>query len=102
MTTLNPYEPNTFTTDGSTTAFQYTFDVLGTFSAILALLQRPDDEVPTLLTLGTDYTVNRSTKMVTMTTAPEDGATLRIFRFTNRSRSVSYIAGSTLTAPTMN
>lgn len=93
---------NIFNVTGSTTDFQYTFDVLGSFSDVVVKWQDSLADAFTTMTEGSeseggDYTHDTATKTISFHVARESGDIVRIERNTNREREVDYEGGSTLT-----
>ncbi len=90
--------------DGTTFEFQYVFEVLGNFSAVLVKTRPMVDENFSQLTLGLEYEHNLSTKTISFNTGfipegdgtPEESTIIRIERFTNRDRQIDYVGGSTI------
>lgn len=81
---------NDFNGDGTTVAFQYTFDVPNDLSQVEVLLLVSDADEFTVQVEDTDYTIDTDTKIVTFTTAPPTGSKVRIQRVTERERDVDW------------
>ena len=77
-----------FTGDGTTTDFQYTFVLLGSFSAVVVKTRPPTENDFSTLVENTHYSLYKDTKTVSFFTqfTPITGELVRIERFTSRAR----------------
>ncbi len=85
--------------DGTAGPFQFTFELLGTFSAVQVQVVNPADGVFTTQIEGTDYTLTRSTKQILFLAGSfpaVDVGNILIKRFTTRTRQIDYVSGTTL------
>jgi len=87
-----------FTGDGTAGPWQFTFELVGNFSAILVKVRDTDEDSFVTQTVDVQYSLVRSTKTVTHLAGffPPTGAVIRIERFTTRDRQIDYVSGSTL------
>lgn len=92
-----------FTGDGSQDQFVFTFDLHGSFSAVVVLVRPRTDQTFTQYTDGVEYNLDRATSTITFATAFVPGYDsllggdiIRIERYTDRERQIDYIPGSTL------
>lgn len=93
---------NDFNGDGSTTQFQYTFDVPNSASSVVVQTLAEDGEAFVDAVEGDDYTIDLNAKIVTFLTAPAEGVKVRIHRCTNRERSVEWENASRWAPATAN
>ncbi len=85
--------------DGTAGPFQFTFELAGSFSAVQVDVVNPVDGVFTRQLEGTDYSIVRSTKLVTFLAGSfpaVDIGNILIKRFTTRTRQIDYVSGTTL------
>ena len=105
MTVSTSYSTLSFNGNGSTTAFSVTWQFL---SGSLVVTLIDDDDVETVKTISTHYTVSGGTDSdglpatgtVTMVTAPASGETLRIERVTPKTQATTYTNGDAFPAKT--
>ena len=93
MTVSSTTVKNSFSGDGSTTQFTYTFPINTT--AELKVIERSSLGAETVKTLNSDYTVvdnGSSGGTVTFTSAPASGASIVLLRDTNLTQDTDYVA----------
>ena len=93
MTVSSTTVKNSFSGDGSTTQFTYTFPINTT--AELKVIERSSLGAETVKTLNSDYTVvdnGSSGGTVTFTSAPASGTSIVLLRDTNLTQDTDYVA----------
>ena len=93
MTVSSTTVKNSFSGDGSTTQFTYTFPINTT--AELKVIERSSLGAETVKTLNSDYTVvdnGSSGGTVTFTSAPVSGTSIVLLRDTNLTQDTDYVA----------
>lgn len=95
MATANPYTKNTYTGNGSTTAFVFSFTRNSSYDDVVVKTKAADESTFTTMVEDTDYTLSGST--VTFGTAPASGTVITIERCTDPTRLVDFESGTTIT-----
>jgi hypothetical protein len=93
MTVSSTTVKNSFSGDGSTTQFTYTFPINST--AELKVIERSSLGAETVKTLNSDYTIvdnGSSGGTVTFTSAPASGTSIVLLRDTNLTQDTDYVA----------
>lgn len=82
----------------------FTFDLLGSFSAVVVKVRPLVDTTFTTKVVNVDYTLDRDNSTIQFIAGkiPPVGALIVVFRNTTRERQVDYVSGSTLTERTMD
>lgn len=99
-----PQANDTFTGDGVTSDFFYTFELEGSFNTVSVGTKTVDEPDYTPGVEGTDYLHIPASKQISYLSGsvPANGVQGLISRTTSRERSTGYIGGSTLTPAALN
>ena len=93
-----------FISNGVLTDYNYTFDIEGSFNAVVVGVKSPEDADYIIQVEGTDYDHTSGSKLISFISGsiPANLDEILIQRVTSRSRSVDYFPGSTLPAQTLD
>ena len=103
MTVSSTTTKNSYSGDGSTTVFAYTFKIFAQ-SDVIVILRTDSDGTEAVQTISTDYTVsnvgNANGGNITFTTAPATGKTVVLLRSTSQTQNTDYTPNDPFPAET--